>query len=67
MAANFEAPATGAKSDISLKFFNFLVSAFEYFCVYMSFNVRGKEKHFTDTPGDFESLAELSEGQDKFL
>ena len=32
----------------------------------MSSNER-KQKHSIDTPDDFESLTELSEGQDKFL
>lgn len=66
MAANFEASVKGAKSNIFLKFSNSLVSAFESFCVDMS-SIKRKQKHSIDTPDDFESLAELSEGQDKFL
>ena len=66
MAANFEASVKEAKSNIFLKFSNSLVSAFESFCVDMS-SIKRKQKHSIDTPDDFESLAELSEGQDKFL
>ena len=66
MAANFEASVKGVKSNIFLKFSNSLVSAFESFCADMS-SIKRKQKHSIDTPDDFESLAELSEGQDKFL